>query len=71
MWRDVLLANREQVLQQSQAFRAALSQLEALMGAGDSQALEDAIAAASRARAQWQPGAGAIARLSHVLHAFS
>ncbi|MDR6859106.1 prephenate dehydrogenase/arogenate dehydrogenase family protein [Variovorax sp. WS11] len=58
MWRDVLLANREQVLQQSRAFRAALSQFEALMGTGDSQALEDAIAAASRARAQWQPGAG-------------
>ena len=58
MWRDVLLANREQVLQQSRAFRAALSQFEALMGSGDSQALEDAIAAASRTRAQWQPGAG-------------
>jgi len=58
MWRDVLLANREQVLQQSQAFRAALSQLEASMSAGDSQALEDAIAAASAARARWQPGAG-------------
>jgi len=56
MWRDVLLANREQVLQQSQAFRAALAQLEALMSAGDAQALEDAIAAASRVRAQWQPG---------------
>jgi prephenate dehydrogenase len=59
MWRDVLLANREQVLQHSQAFRAALSQLEALMNAGDSQALEDAIAAASRVRSQWQPGVAA------------
>jgi len=46
------------VLQQSQAFRAALAQLEALMSAGDSQALEDAIAAASGARSHWQPGAG-------------
>lgn len=59
MWRDVLLANRDQVLQQSQAFRAALSQLEALMSAGDAQGLEDAIAAASRVRGQWQPGAAA------------
>ena len=59
MWRDVLLANREQVLQQSQAFRAALSQLEASMQAGDAQALEDAIAAASRVRSQWQLGASA------------
>jgi prephenate dehydrogenase len=59
MWRDVLLANRDQVLQHSQAFRAALSQLEALMNAGDAQGLEDAIAAASRVRSQWQPGAAA------------
>lgn len=59
MWRDVLLANRDQVLQHSQAFRAALSQLEALMSAGDAQGLEDAIAAASRVRSQWQPGAAA------------
>jgi prephenate dehydrogenase len=59
MWRDVLLANRDQVLQHSQAFRAALSQLEALMSAGDSQALEDAIAAASRVRSRWKPGADA------------
>jgi len=59
MWRDVLLANRDQVLQHSQAFRAALSQLEALMNAGDAQGLEDAIAAASRVRSQWHPGAAA------------
>ncbi|WP_077001787.1 prephenate dehydrogenase [Variovorax sp. KK3] len=56
MWRDVLLANREQVLQQSQAFRTALTQLEAMMSTGDAQALEDAIAAASTARSQWQRG---------------
>jgi prephenate dehydrogenase len=59
VWRDILLANREQVLLQSQAFRTALTQLEALMASGNAQALEDAIAAASRARAQWQPGVGA------------
>ncbi|WP_422087617.1 prephenate dehydrogenase [Variovorax sp.] len=55
MWRDVLLANREQVLQQSQAFRKALDDLEALMAAGDLQALEQAIATASKARAAWKP----------------
>lgn len=55
MWRDVLLANREQVLQQSQAFRKALDDLEALMAAGDLQALEQSIAAASKARAAWKP----------------
>jgi len=55
MWRDVLLANREQVLQQSQAFRKALEDLEALMTAGDLQGLEQSIAAASKARAAWKP----------------
>jgi len=55
MWRDVLLANREQVLQQSQAFRKALQDLEALMTAGDLQGLEQSIATASKARAAWKP----------------
>jgi prephenate dehydrogenase len=59
MWRDVLLANREQVLQQSQAFRKALLDLEALMGAADAQALEQSIAAAQKARAAWQPNTDA------------
>ena len=55
MWRDVLLANREQVLLQSQAFRKELLHLEALIAAGDAQALERAVARASRTRAAWQP----------------
>ena len=59
MWRDVLLANREQVLRQSQAFRQALLELEALMAATDTQALEHAIAAASKVRAAWQPNTDA------------
>jgi len=56
MWRDILLANREQVLRQSTAFRQALDELELLMSAGSAQPLEQAIAAASRLRGQWQPG---------------
>ena len=55
VWRDILLANREQVLLQSQAFRQTLMQLEALLAAGDAAALEAAIASASRTRSQWQP----------------
>ena len=58
MWRDVLLANREQVLLQSQAFRKALLELEALMAATDAQALEHAISAASKVRTGWQPNTG-------------
>lgn len=57
VWRDILLANREQVLLQSQAFRKALMQFEALLAAGDAQALEEAIEAARRTRSQWRsPG---------------
>lgn len=53
VWRDILLANREQVLLQSQAFRKALMQMEALIAADDSAGLEEAIAAASRVRSAW------------------
>jgi prephenate dehydrogenase len=56
MWRDVFMANSEQVLRQSHAFRQALQQFESLMIKGDAQALEQAIASASRARAGWQLG---------------
>jgi prephenate dehydrogenase len=57
VWRDILLANREQVLLQSQAFRKKLLELEALISAGDAQALESAIADARQTRAQWRnPG---------------
>lgn len=55
MWRDVLMANREQVLEQSRAFRKALDDFEALMAAGDLQGIEQSIAAASKARAAWKP----------------
>lgn len=59
MWRDVLLANREQVLLQSSAFRERLRLLEALIASGDAQALEDSIAEASRLRASWRGGTAA------------
>jgi len=57
MWRDVLLANREHVLEQSRAFRKALDNFEALMAANDLQGLELSIAAASKTRAAWKPAA--------------
>jgi len=57
VWRDILMANREKVLLQSQAFREALRQFEALLAASDAQALENAIASVSKVRSQWQPGA--------------
>ena len=54
VWRDILLANREEVLKQSQRFRLALDALEHAMLAGNPQALEDMIRGASEARAAWQ-----------------
>ncbi len=54
LWRDVLLANREQVLAQSQQFMAALEQLQQAMRAGDGQLLHDLITLASTARARWR-----------------
>jgi prephenate dehydrogenase len=57
VWRDILLANREEVLRQGQRFRFALDALELAMLAGNGQALEDMIRQASEARAVWQIGA--------------
>ena len=56
MWRDVLLANREEVLKQSQRFRYALKALETAMTSGNSEALEELIRLASDARSDWQIG---------------
>ena len=56
LWRDVLLANREQVLRQSQAFRESLNLFEALISDGDVSELEETIAAASQLRGQWRLG---------------
>ena len=56
IWRDILLANREEVLKQSQRFKLALDALEHVMLAGNAQALEDLIRNASGARGAWQIG---------------
>lgn len=56
VWRDILLANRTQVLHQSALLRQALDQLEAAMTQGDSNALEQLIAQASQTRAEWRLG---------------
>ena len=57
MWRDVLLANREEVMKQSQRFRHALDALELVMRNGNADALEDLIRGAAEGRANWQMGA--------------
>ena len=56
VWRDILLANREEVLKQSQRFRFALDALEHAMASGNGQALEDLIRSPAIARSAWQIG---------------
>ena len=57
MWRDILVANREEVLKQSQRFRHALDALEHVMRTGNAEALEDLIRGPAEGRAGWQMGA--------------
>ncbi|HRD84797.1 MAG TPA: prephenate dehydrogenase/arogenate dehydrogenase family protein [Rubrivivax sp.] len=57
MWRDILVANREEVLKQSQRFRHALDALEHVMRSGNAEALEDLIRGPAEGRAGWQMGA--------------
>ena len=56
VWRDILLANREEVLNQSRRFRYALDAIELAMQAGNAQALEDLVRNASEGRGAWQIG---------------
>ena len=58
MWRDILLANRDEILSQTRQFRASLEALEqAITNAdGDGAALERLIEKASTARANWRLG---------------
>ena len=53
MWRDILLSNQQEVLQQSRLFHQALEALEQMIASGNASALEHAIADASALRANW------------------
>jgi prephenate dehydrogenase len=57
MWRDILVANREEVLKQSQRFRHALDAIEHVIREGNADALEDLIRSPAEGRASWQMGA--------------
>lgn len=59
VWRDILMANRQEVLQQSAHMRQALDALEAAMQSGDTAQLQTLIHQASQRRSQWQLGAPA------------
>jgi prephenate dehydrogenase len=53
VWRDILLANREELLAQSQIFQRNLQALELMISSGNAQALESLISQASQTRANW------------------
>ena len=57
MWRDILRANREEVLVQSRLFQEALQAFEHAIQADDDQSLEDMLTLASETRAHWRMGA--------------
>jgi prephenate dehydrogenase len=57
MWRDILLANRQELLAQSQIFQRTLHAMETMIETGNGEGLEGLIGLASQARAQWRMGA--------------
>ena len=57
MWRDVLRANRDEIMSQSRHFQQALHALEKAMKDDSDQPLEDMLTLASSTRAHWRMGA--------------
>jgi prephenate dehydrogenase len=55
VWRDIFLANRDEVLHQSLRLRASLDLLEQFMREGDASALEAVLKQVSEGRNQWAP----------------
>ena len=53
VWRDILLSNREEILKQSEAFRAALDAMERSMRDWDGETLQQQIQSAAESRSQW------------------
>ena len=54
MWRDIMMANREELLAQSTIFKNALTAMETLISNGSGDLLEDLIEGASETRANWR-----------------
>jgi prephenate dehydrogenase len=53
MWRDISLANRDALIKELDAYLAQLSNVRAMLAAGDGAALESVYANAQRARCAW------------------
>ena len=58
MWRDILMANRDEVLAQASSFRHMLGEMERALVAGDAQAVMERIAEPSKLRSAWEMSAG-------------
>ena len=54
MWRDILLANRDELLAQSKIFQQSLQSLEQLISSGNAEELKSQIMQASETRAHWR-----------------
>ena len=54
IWRDIMMANREELLEQSKIFQRALQALEQTIAGGNAQALENLITQASQTRTHWR-----------------
>ncbi len=54
VWRDIMLANREELLTQTKIFQRNLQALELMISSGNSEALEGLIEQASLTRANWR-----------------
>jgi prephenate dehydrogenase len=53
VWRDILVSNREELLEQSKIFQRNLQALEVMISSGNAEALEGLIEQASSTRANW------------------
>ena len=56
MWRDILMANKQELLAQSKIFQRTLQAMEVMIESGNTEALEGLIGQASEARAHWRMG---------------
>lgn len=56
MWRDILLANRQELLQQAKIFKHTLETMEKMIEGGEAESLEALIEQASRTRSTWRMG---------------
>ena len=54
MWRDIIMANRQELLAQTELFKRTLSSLENMIANSHGDALEGVLQLASQARARWQ-----------------